>query len=206
MSEINRVGDFNSQDQNPQLPQKSTVSKVFSIAGKVLYYIVIGIVVAVVAASLYSVIASKIFKQKVPMVFGYAYLLVETDSMKGDKPDSFPGHTLIVIKAQDEYKVDDIVTFDEGGKHTTTHRIVREINGQFITKGDGNNVEDNDENSLLPPDKIFGKVIWDSQVLGKLLVYASKPFGIIFILLIGFLLIYLPTFFENSPKQTVDKH
>ncbi len=97
-----------------------------------------------------------------PNFFGKALFAVESDSMDGDKEDSFKKHSLIIVDLVDHtedegkvYKVGDIVTFvmdKDGKKALNTHRIVADpyapenevvdgiwINGGepcYLTKGD----------------------------------------------------------------------
>ncbi len=203
MTESNQSTETVEVLETENLPPKNSFFKtIVSILGKITYYIVFGVVILFLVVNVYSIVAAKVLKQQVPKVFGYAYQLVLTDSMKGIEPDSFPGHTLIVIKEQDEYEVGDIVTFSTESEITTTHRIVGEENGLFITKGDYNNAED-----IKPLDKknIHGKVVWHSEYLGKVLVNVRSPLGIMVLLFVGFLLLYLPNVFSNrkqdSPKN-----
>lgn len=186
-------------NENPP-PKSNIFAKVISFLGKITYYIVLVVVVALLIFNAYSVFANKVLKQQVPKMFGYAYQLVLTDSMKGDNPDSFPGHSLIVIKEQENYEVNDIVTFSTKSKITTTHRIVGYDGNYFITKGDFNNTADLDP---LPPENIHGKVIWHSTFLGKFLVYIRQPIGIIVLLGLGFLMLYLPS--VGNKKESPSK-
>ncbi|MBR4282103.1 MAG: signal peptidase I [Clostridia bacterium] len=198
MTENNRFKENEETLETENLSlENTTAKKVLSILGKSTYYIIFGVVILFLIVNVYSILAAKVMKQQVPKVFGYAYQLVLTDSMKGTEPDSFPGHTLIVIKEQEKYEVGDIVTFSTGSEITTTHRIVGENDGMFITKGDFNNTED-----IEPLDKknIHGKVMWHSEYLGKILFNVRSPLGIIVLLFIGFLMLYIPNLFCNRKK------
>lgn len=184
-------------------PENTTSKKVLSILGKTTYYIVFGAVILLLVVNVYSIFAAKVLKQQVPKVFGYAYQLVITDSMKGTQPDSFPERTLIVIKEQKEYKIGDIVTFFSNEfEMPLTHRIVGEKDGMFITKGDYNNVEDSQP---LDEKNIHGKVIWHSEYLGKILYNVRSPLGIIVLLFVGLLMLFVPNVFVNK-KQYLAKH
>lgn len=190
MTENNQQVETVEVLETENLPPKSNIfAKIVSIIGKITYYVVFSVVVLLLVFNVYSVFANKVLKQQVPKMFGFAYQLVLTDSMKGDNPDSFPGHTLIVIKEQDEYQIGNIVTFATESEITTTHRIVGEEDGQFITKGDFNNTTDRDK---VPPENIHGKVIWHSTFIGKLLVFIRQPVGIIVLLGLGFCMLYFP--------------
>ena len=200
MTENNQTVEIIETENHPQ--KNITFKKVLSILCKSTYYVIFGAVILFLVINVYSLVAAKVFKQQVPKVFGYAYQLVLTDSMKGTASDSFPGRTLIVIKEQKEYKIGDIVTFFDESEITTTHRIVGEEKGMFITKGDYNNTED-----IKPLDKenIHGKVVWHSEYLGKILHYVRSPLGIIILLSVGAVLLFLPNTFSNK-KQYSPKH
>lgn len=84
-------------------------------------------------------------------IFGKAAIAVRSDSMKGDKEDSFKKGDLIYVKILKEDKekstlnIGDVVTFwgkVEGEKALVTHRIIEIQNGSdgvlYITKGDNN--------------------------------------------------------------------
>ena len=201
MTENNQTVEIVETENHPQ--KNITFKKVLSILGKSTYYVIFGAVILLLVINVYSLVAAKVFKQQVPKVFGYAYQLVLTDSMKGTASDSFPGRTLIVIKEQEEYKVGDVVNFFSAKFDAPiTHRIIGEKEGKFITKGDYNNIEDTE---LLDESNIHGKVIWHSEYLGKILHYVRSPLGIIILLSVGAVLLFLPNTFSNK-KQYSPKH
>ncbi len=78
-------------------------------------------------------------------------MIVLTDSMVGDKDDSFNGGDLIFVKTvkPEDVKVGDVISFFDpngNGSTVTSHRVVEVINEDgkisFKTKGDNNNTED----------------------------------------------------------------
>ena len=126
--------------------------KVFKIVSDILIYILIAVL------SIYFVIniICRLKGQKLPSFFGYYIFEVKTGSMEqgihiGD---------YIVVKESDIYVVDDIVTYQKNGYYIT-HRIV-EINGdKVITKGDANNISDDE---FLVSD-IIGKYVFKSSLI-----------------------------------------
>ena len=74
-----------------------------------------------------------------PMVTGAKPVVVLSGSMK----PTFDVGTIIYYKAvpQDELQKDDIITFRLGDE-LVTHRVKRIENGNYITQGDANNIED----------------------------------------------------------------
>lgn len=97
-------------------------------------------------------------KSPVPAFCGYSTLIVTTGSMQGtiDEGD------MIIIKRTDTYKVGDVVSFIQDGS-VVTHRIIREEDGNFFTKGDANNVEDT---RAIKQEHIVGKVTGKIPHLG----------------------------------------
>lgn len=89
---------------------------------------------------------------------------------------------IVVVKQEDAYKVDDIITFTpySDSKETYTHRIIdiEDDSGEakYITKGDNNDIEDNfsvtDKNTL-------GKVTKIIKGWGRVISYIRSIPGII---------------------------
>ena len=101
-------------------------------------------------------------------MFGFAFLVVTTGSME---PEINAGE-LIIIKEVDKYEIGDIVTFIDKDDFLVTHRIICLNEEKMITKGDNNNLLD-EEVSL---NNIKGKVIIHSKILGFFVLYLLKPF------------------------------
>lgn len=109
---------------------------------------------------------------------------VETGSME---EGIHRGDYLLVIK-QDHYKVNDVVTYESGGKHIT-HRIM-EINGsKVITKGDANNTIDEE----IDESAIIGRLLYKGTLLNILINY---KFVIISVFISG----YLVTLYLDEEK------
>ncbi len=87
-----------------------------------------------------------------------------------------PGDSLLV-KKQKEYKNGDIVTFKIEDTYVT-HRIIKIDNDKVITKGDANNVEDEEINK----DSIVGKVIYKGKLLNFIVDYKVIIVGVIILL------------------------
>lgn len=101
-------------------------------------------------------------KDEVPSLFGYAPMIVLTDSMVGDNDDSFNGGDLIFVKTveAEEVKQGDVISFFDpqgNGSSVTSHRVIEVINEDgkisFKTKGDANNTEDK---VAVPAEKLVG--------------------------------------------------
>ena len=137
-------------------------------------------------------------KDEVPTLFGYAPMIVLTNSMEGNNEDSFSGGDLIFVKtveAEDVKKGDIISFFDPQGNGTsiTSHRVVEIINEggkiSFKTKGDANNTED----KLPVPAESLAGVYTGFKIVGagRVAMFMQTPWGLIvcvvlpIILLIG---------------------
>lgn len=123
---------------------------------------------------LISVCYSKfISKDEMITLFGKGFLVIITESMY----PTIESGELIIISEKKSYKEGDIITYLDQENMIVTHRI-NEINDKtFIAKGDNNNIED-DECSI---DRIYGKVIYQSKLLGLFVLYFLKPSLIIYV-------------------------
>ena len=125
--------------------------------------------IIVIIACWYAIIVKMILKVDVPMVGGYSALIVLSGSME---PTIKTGE-VIVIHAQKDYKIKDILTYREGGI-LVTHRIVDETETTYTTRGDANNTDD-------PPIKktqAIGKTIFHIPYLGKAILFVQSPIGL----------------------------
>lgn len=139
--------------------------------------------IIVIMACWYAIIVKMILKVDVPMVGGYSALIVLSGSME---PTIKTGE-VIVIHAQKDYKIKDILTYREGGI-LVTHRIVDETETTYTTRGDANNTDD-------PPIKktqAIGKTIFHIPYLGKAILFVQSPIGLASVLavLIGLKVMY----------------
>ena len=123
---------------------------------------------------LISVCYSKfISKDEMITLFGKGFLVIITESMY----PTIESGELIIISEKKSYKEGDIITYLDQENMIVTHRI-NEINDKtFIAKGDNNNIED-DECGI---DRIYGKVIYQSKLLGIFVLYFLKPCLIIYV-------------------------
>ncbi len=121
---------------------------------------------------------SYIDKFDTPSFYIYKAYVITTNSME---PELKKDDVVVIKKAKaDNLKQGDIVTFKQNGE-TITHRIVQiddiEDGKLYITKGDNNNVQDEQG---LRFDQIEGKLVIKIPQLGKMV--ASFKNGIIIVL------------------------
>ena len=131
---------------------------------------------------------SYIDKFDTPSFYIYKAYVITTNSME---PELKKDDVVVIKKAKaDNLKQGDIITFKQNGE-TITHRIVQiddiEDGKLYITKGDNNNVQDEQG---LRFDQIEGKLVIKIPQLGKMV--ASFKNGIIIVLvLLSSAIIYL---------------
>lgn len=114
----------------------------------------------------------------------YKILLVQSGSMS---PRIQTGD-LVVVKPSFKYKKGDIITFLSKNKINITHRIVDIKNNQITTKGDANEVNDQD---FIESNQILGKVFYIIPHFGYFIIFAkSIPGLIIFIIIPSTIIVY----------------
>ena len=135
-------------------------------------------------------------KDEVPTIFGYAPMIVLTDSMVGDKEDNFSGGDLIfvkTVKAEEVKKGDVISFFDPQGNGTsiTSHRVLEIMNEggkiSFKTKGDNNNTED----KLPVPAENLAGVYTGFKIAGagSVAMFMQTPWGLIICVIVPIILL-----------------
>ena len=102
---------------------------------------------------------------KIVMIFS-----VETGSME---ENIHAGDYILIVK-KSEYKVGDVVTYKKDNGYIT-HRIINKKGNKITTKGDANNIED--EN--IAEDTIVGKVIIAGGLLNIIIKYKYTIVGIL---------------------------
>jgi len=98
-------------------------------------------------------------------------LIVQGKSML---PTIQPG-SLVVTKQAPSYEIDDIVSFtlkEGGAQRVIVHRIIDQVGGDFIIKGDNNPKKDVGTYS---EEEILGKVVFATPYVGDLLGFARNP-------------------------------
>lgn len=114
---------------------------------KYLFTVLILILSLIILINIFQI---KILNKTYPSFLGYSYFKVVSNSMA-------PGiikNDIIIIKKQDKYQIDDIITYIKD-KSFITHRIVGEKDKFYLTKGDANNIGDDP----ILKSKAMGKVV-----------------------------------------------
>lgn len=131
------------------------------------------LVALIIGVNVYSINASRLAGDAVPMPFGVGAAVVLSGSME---PELSVGDLLFVAK-RDTYEVGDVVVFQEG-RIAVTHRIVSMTENEVITKGDANNSEDDP----ITLDRIKGKVTAVIPIVGHLINLIKTPVATVLIL------------------------
>lgn len=140
----------------------SNVTKVFNLIKKIGGWICYGVFGIVFVITAWLFVDKFVLKSPVPSFLGYSSLTIETGSMSGTMEIG----DMIIIKDTGDYKIGDIVTFmPDGATIPTTHRIINYTeSGEFVTKGDANNIKDTD---TATKDQIYGEVVLHLPKLGQ---------------------------------------
>lgn len=114
----------------------------------------------------------------------YKAYIIDTTSME---PEINKGDVVIIKKVDEkDLNVGDIITFKIDNE-IITHRILKIENGIYVTKGDNNNIEDNEK---ITYENIEGKEIIKIPFLGKFIDWMKNGIVIVLTILI-FLIFYL---------------
>lgn len=105
-----------------------------------------------------------------PRLAGIEPFIVQSGSME---PVIHTGSVAFVNTRDKEIQVGDIICFHLQGQsgQVVTHRVVREDNGSFVTKGDANDTEDLVEVS---PADVEGKFVFSIPRIGYLIAGAGR--------------------------------
>ena len=127
--------------------------KVLKLIVDILTLIVFLVLLAIIFVKVKTMLSDKDYFE----VFGYSVFNVATGSME----PVIKQNDIIIVKTQDDYEIDDIVTFRSEGSYIT-HRIINKISNSIVTKGDANNAKD----VAITKEDIVGKVIHIYSNLG----------------------------------------
>ena len=142
-------------------------------AGRALRVLAIALVAVLRAYNVYTLVARYAFGVGIPTVFGYGCAAVETGSME---PEISAGD-FIVIHAEDEYAVGDVITFyDSARGQYVTHRVILVSESGYTTKGDANNAQDN---FTVPPSAVVGRVVAVLRGFGRVIGFLQTPVGLL---------------------------
>ncbi len=158
----------------------------------VIRYIVFSFIGIVLGLFVYAQNARGLLRDKMPMPFGYGMSVVLSGSMES----RLSVDDLVIIKATENYQVNDIVLYQEGNS-LVIHRII-EIDGDTVTtKGDANNVAD----KPIHKSQIKGVLVYDIGGLGAVVNILKQPVSVLIILAAAVLLTEL-SYRKEKDKDT----
>ena len=139
----------------------------------ILKYVASVFLVLLVSLCIYTFVVTDLMKKDYANVFGYTYFVVATGSMSG----TIEVNDIIFVKITKDAKVNDIITFKNKDGSLITHRLVSKNGDKYITKGDVNNVSDEEINK----SQMVGRVV--NVVSPSFIIKSIAIFLIVFILL-----------------------
>ncbi len=168
---------------------------------KFVYGIINTISVLIIAAAIFVLIMVLLTKPgKAPSIVGFTLFRITTGSMA----PTYEIDSMIVVKETEpsEIQEGDVISFYSSDPAldgaVNTHRVVEiEQDGDqyiYTTKGDGNNVADPYK---VKSEYLIGKVIWSSNLLGKISRLASNPLIFIPVILVPLAVILLTNFVQT---------
>ncbi len=128
----------------------------------------------------------------------YKIFLVQSGSMS----PALKTGDMVIVKPVSKYQSNDIITFNSHQNFTVTHRIIKETDGSFITKGDANSVTD--QNPIKTSD-VLGKVFFTIPKIGYFIMFVKSLPGLIILIIIPSSLIVYQELLEirKNIKKTV---
>ena len=166
---------------------KIQLKSVIRISVLVLLAVLIGV-------SIYSINASMLGGNALPMPFGFGMTVVLSGSMEPE----LSVDDLLIVTPSDTYEVGDVVVY-QTQRTAVVHRIVA-INGdKIITRGDANNTDDDP----IAKENIKGKVIFAIPFIGLIVNLIKTPFGTI--LLLGAAIWLLEASFKKEKDKKAEE-
>ena len=173
---------------------------------KRIFNICISIIFTIIIFAVASLIIQKfVLKEEIPNVFGYKILQVMSGSMSGEFET---GDTILIkeIKNEGDLKIGDVITYRIAKNTMVTHRIVditkigNELN--YTLKGDANNIEDSEKVIF---SNIEGIYVRKLNLIGKLITFMQKPYGMVIIFMTPILLILYVINNEKAKEEKRNK-
>lgn len=153
------------------------------------------LVALILGLNVYTLNASRLAGDTVPMPLGFGLAVVLSGSME---PEMSVGDLLVVVKS-DSFDLRDVVVYQDG-TITVTHRIIAiSEDGEITTRGDANNEDD----TPITADRIKGKVLVAIPLVGYLVNLIKSPIGTICIL--GLAVLLLERSFHNDKRKDEDE-
>lgn len=142
--------------------------------------LMIAVISVFFGATVYSINARRVVGNAMPMPFGVGLSVILSGSME----PTLSVNDLVIIKAADDYAVDDIVVY-QSGSDLVIHRIIEKSDELLTTQGDANNTPD----EPVALSAVKGKMIASVPCVGAVVRLLQTTLGkIVVIVLAAFLL------------------
>ena len=173
---------------------------------KRIFNICISIIFTTLVLAVSSLIIQKfVLNEEIPNVFGYKILQVMSGSMSGEFET---GDTILIkeIKNEGDLKIGDVITYRIKKNTMVTHRIVNitkigeKLN--YTLKGDANNTEDSEKVTFSNVEGIYVRKL---KLIGKLINFMQKPYGMVIIFMTPILLILYVINNEKAKEEKRNK-
>lgn len=126
--------------------------------------------------------------------FGYKTYKVISGSME----PTIKINDLILVQKTNDIKENDIITYKEKNSFVT-HRVIMINNDVIITKGDANNVNDEE----ISRGDVIGKMVYRFKII-SLISFLSKPIYLVLFFIIGIMItIFIPDKKNKIRKEKV---
>lgn len=159
---------------------------------QILRTVLLIVVSVILGVNIYTWNAKSLTGNAMPMPFGYGGAVVLSGSME----PTIMVDELIIVKAENSYKVGDVVVF-QSGKIPVVHRIVAMDRQTLTTRGDANNVDDNP----IELSQVKGRVIVHVPHVGKVIRLLKTPVATILLIMGAVLMVELPYQKEKEQKE-----
>lgn len=179
--------------------EKQKVTRTWKIISIIIYILIIPILII----NFTLIIKSFINPNETPSILGYKNYIIVSGSME---PTIMTGDSIFVKEVpQNEIKINDIISFQDGNI-ITTHRIIKieEENGikKYTTKGDNNNIEDNYE---IKKEEILGKVCFHIKKIGNIVSYIKSRKGFINVIILIIILFLIKNKIDSKKITRKEK-
>jgi signal peptidase I len=129
--------------------------------------------------------------------------------LSGSMGKSAPAGSLVVVRAEPDYRLGDIILFAPLEKgETVVHRIVaaeyRQDVFTYQTKGDAN---PNGDGWTVPKDQVRGKVVGVVPLIGAVLLFLRTPLGFYSFAIVLFWMVVYPLMLSALRwQESLDQH
>ena len=168
--------------------------------GKIAKAIIIILLAIVLIVNISIIIQTKTNPDSVPSIFGYKPFIVLSGSMESQ----INVGDLVIVKniAPSNLQIGDIIAFRDSENTVTTHRIVdirtENDNLCFTTKGDANNVNDDD---TVYANQVEGIYQTKFAQIGNAILFIQEPAGFATMMMLIFLICILIYLYQNRKND-----